>query len=280
MPRREAFVVEEKGKGPAPRILRALILPAILLTVIGLTVAVAVHLAESFLLHDKRFAFLLPPVPGEPSTLGVAGLARTHEESVRRIFRTDAGKSVYEIPLAERRQGVESLDWVRQATVARRWPNRIEVYVTERQPAAFVQLSAGHGRFRTSFIDSDGFLMPLTERDRQRYDLPTLFGVREDQKPADRALRVRQMQRFYRQVKQLGLTIPEVHLAKLENLKCRVKLGDHSYLLLLGKEDFAYNLDRFQKHLPEIERRMPDAAVLDLRIRETITASNEETDGE
>ena len=59
-----------------------------------------------------------------------------------------------------------------------------------------------------------------------------------------------------------------------------MKLGDRSYLLLLGKEDFAYNLDRFQKHLPDIERRMPDAAVLDLRIRETITASDEEKDGE
>lgn len=280
MPRREAFVVEEKGMGPAPRILRALVLPAILLTVIGVTVAVAVHMAESFLLHDRRFAFLLPPVPGEPTTLAVAGISRTQEESVRRLFRTDAGKSVYEIPLDTRRQGVESLDWVRQATIARRWPNRIEVYVTERQPAAFVQLPGGRGRYRTSFIDSDGYLMPITERDRQRYDLPTLFGIREDQKPPDRALRVRQMQRFYRQAAQIGLTIPEVHLHRLENLKCRVKLGDRSYLLLLGKEDFAYNLDRFQKHLPEIERRMPGAVVLDLRIRETITASDEEKDGE
>jgi cell division septal protein FtsQ len=280
MPRREAFVVEERGKGPAPRILRALILPAILLTVIGVTVAVAIHLAESFLLHDRRFTFLLPPVPGEPSTLAVAGLSRTHEESIRRVFRTDAGKSVYEIPLTERRRGVESLDWIRHATIARRWPNRIEVYVIERQPAAFVQLPAGRGRHRTSFIDADGYLMPITERDRQRYDLPTLFGVREDQKPADRALRVRQMQRFYRQVAELGLIIPEVHLHRLENLKCRVKLGDRGYLLLLGKEDFAYNLDRFRKHLPEIERRMPDAVVLDLRIRETITASDEEKDGE
>lgn len=278
MPRREAFVMQEKG--PAPRILRALVLPAILLTVIGVTVAVAVHMAESFLLHDQRFTFLLPPVPGEPSTLAVSGLSRTQEESVRRLFRTDAGKSVYEIPLGDRRLGVESLEWVRQATIARRWPNRIEVYVTERQPAAFVQLPAGRGRYRTGFIDSDGYLMPITERDRQRYDLPTLFGVREDQKPADRALRVRQMQRFYRQAAQVGLTIPEVHLQRLENLKCRVKLGDRSYLLLLGKEDFAYNLDRFQKHLPDIERRMPDAAVLDLRIRETITASDEEKDGE
>jgi len=278
MARREAFVMEERG--PAPRILRALVLPAIVLTVIGVTVAVAMHMAESFLLHDRRFAFQLPPVPGEPSTLAVAGLARTHEESVRRVFRADAGKSVYEIPLANRRLGVESLDWVRQATVARRWPNGIEVYVTEREPAAFVQLPAGRGRYRTSFIDADGFLMPIAERDRQRYDLPTLFGVREDQKPEERALRVRQMQRFYRQAAQSGLTIPEVHLHNIENLKCRVKLGDRGYLLLLGKEDFAFNLDRFQKHLTEIERRMPDAIVLDLRIRETITASDGEKDGE
>lgn len=278
MPRREAFVMEEKG--PAPRILRALVLPVIALTLIGVTVAVAVHMAESFLLHDRRFAFLLPPVPGEPSTLAVAGLGRTEEETIRRVFRTDAGKSVYEIPLADRRKGVEQLDWVRQATIARRWPNRIEVYVSERQPAAFVQLPAARGRYRTSFIDAEGYLMPVQERDRKRYELPTLFGVREDQKPEERALRVRQMQRFYRQARQSGLVIPEVHLEKLENLKCRVKLGDRSYLLLMGKEDFAFNLDRFRQHLPEIERRMPDAAVLDLRIRDTITASDGGHDGE
>lgn len=278
MARREAFVMEERG--PAPRILRAMILPAIALTLIGVTVAVAVHMAESFLLHDRRFTFLLPPVPGEPSTLAVAGLNRTEEETIRRVFRTDAGKSVYEIPLAERQEGLQKLDWVRQATVARRWPNRIEVYVNERQPAAFVQLRMARGRYLTKFIDAEGHLMPIGERDRKRYDLPTLFGVREDQKDDERALRVRQMQRFYRQARQSGLTIPEVHLDKLENLKCRVKLGNRSYLLLLGKEDFAFNLDRFHKHLPEIERRMPGAAVLDLRIRDTITASDGGTDGE
>ncbi len=278
MARREAFLLEEKG--PAPRILRAMALPAILVFTIGITIAVSTHLAESFLLHDSRFSFRLPAVPGEPTTLAVGGLVRTGEESVRQLFRADSGKSVYSIPLSERRKGVESLDWVRQATIARRWPNRIEVYVTERQPAAFVQMPSGHGRVRSSFIDADGYLMPITGNDRQRYNLPTLFGVGEDMKPEDRALRVRQMQRFYRQAAQSGLTISEVYLSNVENLKCRVKLDNRSYLLLMGKENFAVNLDRFRRHLPDIGRRMPWAAVLDMRDPTTITASPQENDGE
>jgi len=278
MARREAFLLEEKG--PAPRILRAMALPAILVLTIGITIAVSTHLAESFLLHDSRFSFRLPAVPGEPTTLAVGGLVRTGEESVRQLFRADSGKSVYGIPLSERRKGVESLDWVRQATIARRWPNRIEVYVTERHPAAFVQMPSGHGRVRASFIDADGYLMPITGNDRQRYNLPTLFGVREDMKPEDRALRVRQMQRFYRQAAQSGLTISEVYLSNVENLKCRVKLDNRSYLLRMGKENFAVNLDRFRRHLPDIGRRMPWAAVLDMRDPTTITASAQENDGE
>ena len=110
--------------------------------------------------------------------------------------------------------------------------------------------------------------------------MPALSGLREDQKLEDRALRVRQMLRFYSQSKGSNLVISEVNLANLRNLKCRVKLADRSYLLLMGQEDFAYNLKRFEQHMAEIERKMPQAAVLDMRSRDTITASDEEQDGE
>jgi cell division septal protein FtsQ len=265
------------------RVLRGMLAPAILLTVTGVTLAVAFHLAESYVLRDPRFTFQLPPVAGEPTTLAVAGLARVPEERVREVFRTDGGKSVYELPIEDRRMRLKNIDWVRDATVARRWPNRVEVYVTERQPVAFARLPKDRqGRSRIAFIDVEGMLLPITERDRGRYELPVLSGIREDQKTEDRALRVRQMLRFYAEAKGAAqLVISEVNLSDLRNLKCQVKLADRGYLLLMGQEDFAFNLRRFEQHMAEIEKKMPHAAVLDMRSKDTITASrDEERNGE
>jgi len=282
MPRRDAYVMEERAQGVAgERVLRAMVMPAIVLTVVGVTLAVSFHLAESYLVRNPRFAFQLPPVPGEPTTLAVAGLKRVREERVREIFRADGGKSIYDTPLEDRRARLKSIDWVREATVARRWPNGVDVYITEREPAAFARLPKDkQGRARIAFVDDDGMLLPISDRDRGRYDLPALSGLREDQKLEDRALRVRQMRRFYAEAKGVSFVISEVNLANLRNLKCRVKMADRSYLLLMGQEDFAFNLQRFQQHMAEIERKMPQAAVLDMRSRDTITASNEEQDGE
>jgi cell division septal protein FtsQ len=284
MPRREAYVMEDRSpRGAGERVLRGMLAPAVLLTVIGVTVAVAFHLAESYVVRDPRFALQLPPVAGEPATLAVAGLARVPEERVREVFRADGGKSVYELPIEDRRMRLKNIDWVRDAAVARRWPNRVEVYVTERRPVAFARLPKDRqGRSRIAFIDEEGMLLPITERDRGRYDLPVLSGIREDQKMEDRALRVRQMLRFYAEAKGAPqLVISEVNLSDLRNLKCQVKLAGRGYLLLMGQEDFAYNLRRFEQHMAEIERKMPHAAVLDMRSKDAITASrDEERNGE
>ncbi|MDF9391300.1 MULTISPECIES: cell division protein FtsQ/DivIB [Methylococcus] len=83
---------------------------------------------------------------------GVSWLAeqRVHTVRVKGAFRhidptvvedivrgkLGGGKTYFRIPLAEIRQAVTSIPWVAEATVERRWPDRIEVEVQEHRPVA------------------------------------------------------------------------------------------------------------------------------------------------
>ncbi len=43
--------------------------------------------------------------------------------------------------LGERRRRLLAVDWVKDASVSRRWPNRVSVNVIERRPVAFAQIA-------------------------------------------------------------------------------------------------------------------------------------------
>ncbi len=60
-------------------------------------------------------------------------------EAIVEKFSADMGRSVVRVPLAERREALESLPWVEQAHVQRVLPNRIRVEITERTPVAFLR---------------------------------------------------------------------------------------------------------------------------------------------
>ena len=111
----------------------------------------AFHVTERFLIEDARFA-----LEGSEDTvsLSVAGASNASVKAIQAVFQDDLGKSVYLLPLNDRRKGLRKVDWVRDATVARLWPNRLMVRVWERTPVAFVpMIGAGYG-----LIDAEGVL--------------------------------------------------------------------------------------------------------------------------
>ena len=73
---------------------------------------------------------------------------------MQRVFATDFDRSIFAVPLDERRRRLLAIDWVEDASVSRIWPDRLVVRIRERTPVAFVPLRSG-----VLLIDSHGVLL-------------------------------------------------------------------------------------------------------------------------
>ena len=113
----------------------------------------AFHSLEQFLIRDARFTLNLPGSSQESGSesLQISGSTHASARAIEAVFAEDFGRSVYLIPMSDRRASLRTVDWIKDASVARFWPNRIVVGVNERKPVAFVTL--GSGADRTSRAD-------------------------------------------------------------------------------------------------------------------------------
>jgi cell division protein FtsQ len=224
----------------------------------------AFHRVEQFLIGDPRFALNGPEGSPETSTLDIAGAAHASRRQIEAVFAEDSGLSVYLMPLSQRRATLRSIDWVRDASVARFWPNRVLVTVTERSPVAFVTL----GPSRFALIDEDGVILPPAT---DRFKLPVLAGVRPSDPVAERRERVARMLRLTRELGSMAARISQIDVSDRDNLKVTQPYEGRLVTLLLGDQHFALRYRNFIRNYPEIKRRLPDAATLDLRLEDRIT---------
>jgi cell division protein FtsQ len=193
------------------------------------------------------------------------------------VFEEDAGRSLYLFPAEERRRRLLAVDWVKDATVAKIWPNRVEVVIREREPVAFVELSHPGGRSRLALIDEDGVL--LEQPEQSQYDLPVLQGISDQQAEAKRSVRVRIAMSMIRDLGPLAAQVSEIDVSDPDDLKITQSAGGNGVVLMLGRERFRPRLQNFLAHYPEIQRRLPEATTFDLRIDDRITAVHGRKDG-
>ena len=234
----------------------------------ALTVAVilgatlfAVHMAEQFLISDSRFALV---GPGDDSTLEIGGAAHVSRPVIEKIFADDEGVSVYLIPLAERRDAIREVAWIRQASVARVWPNRVIVRVQERTPVAFVRLNAS----RFGLIDGEGVILPPAT---DRFKLPVLAGIKSSDPIAQRRQGVQRMLHLTAELGDATANISEIDVSDGDNLKVSQPYDGRFLTLLLGDRNFKARYGNFLSHYSQIQQRLPGAAVLDLRLEDRIT---------
>ena len=112
-------------------------------------IASLVRLPPAGAISDSRRALYVERARRRGSELRIARRSpapRTPPpRAIEAVFAEDFGRSVYLIPLSERRASLRTVDWVKDASVARFWPNRVVVGVTERKPVAFVDARAPAG---------------------------------------------------------------------------------------------------------------------------------------
>lgn len=244
----------------------------------GIAIAVGVVLSgciyasqsfERFLIRDPRFFLPGPADYGlESPNLELHGIKYASRQQILRLFDPDYGRSLYLFPLAVRRKQLLGVRWVHDASVARIWPNRVIVQITERKPAAFVRLPA-ESMVRWALIDDEGVI--LDPPARASFQLPVLSGVMGVESQEKRGVRVRRMKRLMKELGPLADNVSEVDATDLDDLKITEMAGGSAVLLMLGDRNFSSRLKNFLDHYPDIHRKMPQATSFDLRLDDRIT---------
>lgn len=224
------------------------------------------HRLEQFLIRDTRFTFNDPASndPGASESLEVSGAPHVSPRAIEAVFSEDFGRSAYLIPLSDRRSSLRNVAWVKDASVARFWPNRVMVGVTERRPVAYVSMPVG----KPALIDEEGVILPPVE---ERFTLPTLLGVRANDKLSLRRERVQRLLGLMKDLGSAGRNASAVNVSDPDDVKLSEPLDGRTVTLLLGDRDFALRHQNFIRYYEEIRKKMPDAAVLDLRVEDRIT---------
>ncbi|MBI4908257.1 MAG: FtsQ-type POTRA domain-containing protein [Acidobacteria bacterium] len=249
------------------------LLPVAALLVAFLLVA-AFHRVEAFLIADDRFHLPAPADSSEdPPGMTLQGLQRANKSQVLRVFEQDLGRSLYLFSVAERRRNLLAVDWIKDATVSRRWPNHVHVTVVERQPAAFVQLP-GDSAPEFKVIDIDGVLMPIPSGERLS-NLLVLTGMSASDTEASRRIRVREAMVMQREIGALASRLSEADVRDPGNLRVTMRIDDASLLLKIGNKNYKKRLENFLQHYAGIYNVKPNAKTFDLRIDGRITAVEE-----
>ncbi len=248
-----------------PRISTTRVVVAVLLVgLVLVTALIAFHRLEQFLIRDARFALNGSESAPDTAAVEIAGATHTARRQIEGVFAEDVGRSVYLLPLSDRRARLREVDWVKDASVARVWPNRVVVSIAERAPVAFLAL--GHSRF--TLIDEDGVILPITAA---RFALPVLTGLRASDPLPERRERVHRMVRLTRELGDMTARISEIDVSDRDNLKVSEPYQKRVVTLLLGDHNFAVRYQNFVTHYADIKRRLPGATTLDLRLEDRIT---------
>ncbi len=236
--------------------------------VLFVSAAAAVYQVRAFALASPRFTLR----PDDSAALTVVGLQYASQARVLRVFEADFGRSVFAVSLAERRRRLLAIDWVREASVSRIWPNRLVARITERRPVAFVNLPLATGETRVLLIDPNGLL--LEPPPQSRFSFPVLSGITETQTEAARRARVRAMLELIDELGPAAGEVSEINAADVENLRVVTQMDGRPVELLMGGGNYHRRYQSFLAHYPEIRRRSETTVTFDLRLDDRITARN------
>jgi cell division protein FtsQ len=226
---------------------------------------------EQFLVSEHRFALPGPPEPESISEcFRIENAGHASEQQIIDVFSRDFGRSIYLCPIAERRRKLLAIDWIKDASVSRLWPNRIVIRVTERVPIAFVQTPAADGAMMYALIDEEGVM--LDPQRSSELPLPVLAGIPASDTETMRRERVKRFLRLQSEIGPDMQKISEIDVADLDNLRVVVQFENRALVLMLGNRKFRERFDTFLNSIDEIRQRMPGATVLDARLKGRITA--------
>jgi cell division protein FtsQ len=236
--------------------------------------AVAARAAHRYVLTSPDFTLSA----GQRGAVTLQGAVHASRSRLLRVFASDYGRSVFAVPLAERRRRLLAADWVEDASVSRIWPNRLLVRIAERRPVAFVSLpfhAGSNSPARFLLVDAQGVL--LDPPPRAQFAFPVLTGLTDDQTEPERRVRVRAMLRLLDDLGPAAQNVSEINAAAPDDLTVVAQVEGRLLELMLGDGNYARRFQNFLLHYPEIRQRVPGVRSFDLRLDDRITAKEQPT---
>jgi cell division protein FtsQ len=234
---------------------------------------------RSFLLHDEHFI-----VPGSAS-IQISGNSHLTRGQLLSIFGEDVDRSVFDVPLEQRRAELESLPWVAHATVMRLLPNRVRVEIVERTPVAFVR----QGK-QIELVDGNGALFDLPGPDMQeangtsngsansaQYSFPVLSGILADDPISTRTARMKIYQEFMTALdaggEGISHQVSEVNISNPEDVQAIIPdsaSNGADILIHFGQEKYLERYRQYQAHLAEWRAQYPRLESVDMRYEQQV----------
>lgn len=252
------------------KILSRMVIACALIVVIGGGVLLEGQV-ERYFKRDPRFALERAPEYGDPPpSLQVDGLRYSNRDVVLKVFEEDLGRSVFLLPLDQRRSELMAKSWIKEASVSRLWPNKVSVQITERSPVAFVKREGGA---ETTVIDSEGALMEAPPS--ATFSLPVVAGVGPEIEVEARRFRMRRVERLLKDLGDHLKDIGEIDASDSENLRIVQPFHGRAVTLILGNRNFKLRYENFLAMAEQLMERLPNAISFDLRLEEQVTAAEE-----
>jgi cell division protein FtsQ len=174
------------------------------------------------------------------------------DQKIQRLVKQTQPGSFFELDVNQTHQTVEAMPWVYRASVRKRWPNGLEIFVVEQQPAAIWNGDMLLNQY------GDAFDAQISSADLNSIIiLPNLYGPGGSEQTALQGYR--NMQSL---LETTNLYIVEMFLS--ERFAWNVQLNN-GIKLNLGRTEFIDRLQRFVDLLPLISKQDRQVDYVDLR---------------
>jgi cell division protein FtsQ len=247
---------------------------ALFVIAVLLPVGFAGYAISTFALTSPLF------VLASPDDIVVAGNNFVSREEVLGVLdlpltgNIRTGTNVFRIALEGKRRAVETLPWVRTASVTRVLPHGLLVHITERTPVAYETVGG-----RVWLVDADG--MDLEKPDNGVFDFPVIYGLESltgvDDRRARMALYIDFMRQLGVEAPRAGWMISEVYLTDGEDLKALLISGQQTVQVHFGQRDFLQRFHNFLVLLPEIQKSNGKLDSVDLRYHNQVVVEPQAT---
>jgi len=174
------------------------------------------------------------------------------------------------LDLGRLRRSIELLQWVKEVTVQRTLPGKLDIYVQERTPIAYAKIDQG-----TLLVDDDGILLDNNPEILSHFDFPVIVGF-EEGFDLDTLAQNKKRISLYRALIQslnengtgLSSEISEIYLQDPDDVA--VILNGDTVLVHLGTEKFQERVRRYLAMSRDLKRKYHLLDSVDLRYQDQV----------